>query len=140
MAGEISRDEIVDRLAAALRRSSVTTDRDRQRAEAVARELDELGVFARRSRARAVAGDLLDRRLLQERSFRRARPVPEACETSGVLDLEGRHADNPRALADRCFVRVGRNLTHIVCRHVVARRMRRQLGSASHADPKDVSG
>src|SRR6478609_6041343 len=50
MAGEISRAEIVDRLTAALGRSSAATDSDRQRAEIVA------GVLVPRSRAQDMAG------------------------------------------------------------------------------------
>lgn len=54
MAGGISRNEIIDRLTAAL--GSITADRDRQRAEVVARELGELGLLGRRSLAQDVAG------------------------------------------------------------------------------------
>jgi len=56
MAGEISRAEIGDRLTAALGRASAATDSDRQRAEIVAGELDELGVLVPRSRAQDMAG------------------------------------------------------------------------------------
>jgi hypothetical protein len=53
---EERRDEIVERLAAALRHASVATDRDRNRAEAVVRELDHLGLLSGRSRTQEVAG------------------------------------------------------------------------------------
>jgi hypothetical protein len=55
---ETRRDEIIERLAAALRHASITTDRDRQRAEAAIRELDQLGLLAQSSRTQNVAGAL----------------------------------------------------------------------------------
>ena len=64
---------------------------------------------------RLARADVLDHRLLQERSVARGGPVPEATERRpGVVDVEGRHADDAGTVADHRLVRVRRKASNLI--------------------------
>src|SRR5439155_19238864 len=76
---------------------------------------DRRGLICAANRVGFAIANLLDHRGVQERAVARSRAVSEAAGGwPRLVDVEGWHADDAGALADRCLVRIGGNASHVL--------------------------